>query len=124
MPRMHDTARPLLGNTAVTGGMTLLSRLLGLLRDILCARLFGAGLDAFLVALRIPNFLRRLCAEGGLVQACVPVLAEYRQQRSQYAVRALIAQLSALLGCCCASWRWPACSPAPLLVWLFARGSR
>ncbi len=118
-PLQSDT---LLRNTAVTGGMTLLSRCLGLLRDILFARLFGAGLDTFLVALRLPNFLRRLFAEGGLVQAFVPVLTEYRLHRERSAVQALIAQLSAILGVllCVLALLGMLC--APLLIWLFAPG--
>lgn len=61
--------------------MTLLSRVLGLVRDVVIAHLIGAGAtaDVFLFANRIPNFLRRLFAEGAFSQAFVPVLAEYQQ---------------------------------------------
>ena len=63
--------------------MTLLSRVLGLVRDVVLARLLGAsaGTDAFFVAFRIPNFLRRLFAEGAFNQAFVPVLSEYRTRQ-------------------------------------------
>jgi len=67
-------------STVVVGGNTLISRVLGLVRDIVIARLFGAGAgtDAFFVAFKIPNFFRRLFAEGAFAQAFVPVLAETR----------------------------------------------
>ena len=71
--------------------MTLISRVLGLLRDIVLAG-FGAnaGMDAFFVAFKIPNFLRRLFAEGAFSQAFVPIISEYKEQRSQAAVQDLI----------------------------------
>ena len=69
----------ILKSTALTGAMTLLSRISGLARDVLFARLIGAGVaaDAFYVALRIPNFFRRIFAEGAFAQAFVPVFVEY-----------------------------------------------
>ena len=70
-------SRKLLKSTAVTGGMTLLSRVSGLIRDMLFASLIGAGTgvaaDAFYVAFRIPNFLRRIFGEGAFSQSFVPV---------------------------------------------------
>jgi putative peptidoglycan lipid II flippase len=68
--------------TSVVSGMTLLSRILGLVRDIVFARYFGAGLlmDAFLVAQRIPNMLRRFFAEGAFSAGFVPVMARYKEQ--------------------------------------------
>ncbi len=65
-------------STVVVGGNTLISRVLGLARDIVIARFFGAGAatDAFFVAFKIPNFFRRLFAEGAFSQAFIPVLAE------------------------------------------------
>ena len=72
--------------------MTLLSRVLGLARDIVIARFFDAGdsTDAFFVAFKIPNFLRRLFAEGAFSLAFVPVLTEYRNQYSLAQTRDLI----------------------------------
>jgi len=69
----------LIKSTAVVSAMTLLSRVMGLLRDMVFTRIFGAdaATDAFLVAFKIPNFLRRLFAEGAFSQAFVPVLTEY-----------------------------------------------
>jgi putative peptidoglycan lipid II flippase len=60
--------------------MTFVSRILGLVRDVVIARVFGPGdgADAFFLAFKIPNFLRRLFAEGAFNQAFVPVLSEYR----------------------------------------------
>ena len=72
--------------------MTFLSRLLGLARDIVIARFFSAGdeADAFFVAFKIPNFLRRLFAEGAFSLAFVPVLTEYRNQFTPTETRDLI----------------------------------
>jgi putative peptidoglycan lipid II flippase len=78
----------------------MVSRVLGFLRDIVFANLFGAGAgtDAFFVAFKIPNFLRRLFAEGAFSQAFVPVLSEYKNQRNHADVKALIAKTSGTLG--------------------------
>ena len=85
---------------ATVGSMTVVSRVLGMIRDIVIARTFGAGsgADAFFVAFRIPNFLRRLFAEGAFAQAFVPVLSELRATRDLTAVRDLIAHTAGLLG--------------------------
>ena len=74
------------------GSMTLISRILGFARDVVLARWFGAGLamDAFVVAFKIPNFLRRLFAEGSFSLAFVPVLNEYKEQGDHAALRELI----------------------------------
>src|SRR4029078_8766090 len=84
---------------ATVSGMTLLSRVLGFVRDAIIARIFGAGLmtDAFFVAFRIPNLLRRLFAEGAFSQAFVPILAEYKNRRGHDAARALIDRVAGLL---------------------------
>lgn len=90
----------LLKTLFTVGSMTFASRLLGFVRDTLIARVFGAGMltDAFIVAFRIPNFLRRISAEGAFSQAFVPVLAEYKQQRSQDETKSLINHVATLLG--------------------------
>ncbi len=77
----------------------MISRVLGLIRDMVFAALFGAtaGADAFYVAFKIPNFLRRLFAEGAFSQAFVPVLAEYHTRRDADATRELIAAVSGTL---------------------------
>lgn len=99
-PVRSEAARSLLGASGVTGSMTLVSRFLGLARDIVIARLFGTSdaADAFFLANKIPNFLRRLFAEGAFNQAFVPVLSEYRSLKSHAEVRQLIAAVSASLG--------------------------
>ena len=70
----------LLKSTATVGANTVLSRILGLVRDVVIAWAFGASrdTDAFFVAFRLPNFLRRLFAEGAFSQAFVPILGEYK----------------------------------------------
>lgn len=80
--------------------MTMISRVLGLMRDIVFAPLLGAGgsADAFFVAFKIPNFLRRLFAEGAFAQAFVPVLSEYRANGSVAAVRHFIDRVAGCLG--------------------------
>lgn len=80
--------------------MTLLSRVLGLVRDVVIAHLIGAGAaaDVFLFANRIPNFLRRLFAEGAFSQAFVPVLAEYQKSGDMNKTREFIGKVSGTLG--------------------------
>ena len=75
-------SKRLLKSGIIVSGMTLVSRVLGLVRDVVIAHLIGAGAaaDVFLFANRIPNFLRRLFAEGAFSQAFVPVLAEYQNR--------------------------------------------
>ena len=89
----------LLKALATTSSMTLLSRILGYVRDTAVAVVFGAGLatDAFMVASKIPNFLRRLFAEGAFSQAFVPILGEYKSQRSADELRDLIDSVSGML---------------------------
>jgi putative peptidoglycan lipid II flippase len=92
--------RGLLRLSAVTGSMTFVSRILGLVRDVVLARVFGPGdgADAFFLAFKIPNFLRRLFAEGAFNQAFVPVLSEYRSKRSLLEVQGLINAVAGTLG--------------------------
>ncbi len=79
--------------------MTLLSRVLGFVRDVVIARAFGAGAatDAFFVAFKLPNLLRRLFAEGAFSQAFVPILAEYRNQRGDQATHQLVDRVATVL---------------------------
>ena len=81
-----------LRSTSIVGGYTLLSRVTGLLRDMVYSRMFGAGvlMDAFLVAFKIPNFMRRLFAEGAFSQAFVPVVSEYKVRSTHDEVRELV----------------------------------
>ncbi|MBV2129440.1 murein biosynthesis integral membrane protein MurJ [Arsukibacterium indicum] len=90
----------LLKSGLIVSAMTLISRVLGLIRDVVVANFVGAGAaaDVFFFANRIPNFLRRLFAEGAFSQAFVPVLSEVKAQHGDDAVRALIAKVSGTLG--------------------------
>lgn len=111
-------------STALVSFMTLLSRIVGFIRDMVMATVFGAspGMDAFLLAFKIPNFMRRLFAEGAFSQAFVPVLSEYKNNKSPTEVKTLVDNVfSALtlalfvvtiLGVLC----------APFLIWIFAPG--
>src|SRR5690554_8056615 len=88
----------LLRSSSVVSVMTLLSRITGLVRDVVIAQYFGARADAFFVAFKIPNFFRRLFAEGAFSVAFVPVLSEYRRTRPLEEVKLLIARVSGVLG--------------------------
>lgn len=120
-----DKGKPsLLKSSLLVGSMTMLSRILGLARDVVIAHGFGAGAsaDAFFVAFKIPNFLRRLFAEGAFAQAFVPVLSEYRTQGSQAAVKELIDRVCGSLGFVLMLITLVAVMGAPLLAMLFAPG--
>lgn len=89
----------LLKTLATISGMTMLSRVTGLLRELLIARAFGASAftDAFFVAFRIPNLLRRLFAEGAFSQAFVPILAEYKNQQGSGPTKELVDKVASAL---------------------------
>ena len=89
----------LLKALATVSSMTLLSRTLGFIRDFVIARIFGAGAltDAFFVAFKLPNLLRRLFAEGAFSQAFVPILGEYKNKRTPEDTRQLIDNVASLL---------------------------
>ena len=84
----------------IVSGMTLASRVMGLVRDVVIANLLGARVaaDVFFFANRIPNFLRRLFAEGAFNQAFVPVMTEYKKNGDEQAVRELLAAVAGTLG--------------------------
>lgn len=90
----------LLRALATVSGMTLLSRILGFVRDFVVARAFGAGVetDAFFVAFRLPNLLRRMFAEGAFSQAFVPILAEYKNKRGEAETHRLVNHVASALG--------------------------
>lgn len=104
--------------------MTFISRVLGFVRDMVIARLFGAGTgaDAFFVAFRIPNFWRRLFGEGAFAQAFVPVVAEYKTQRSHAEVQVLVDHVAGALGGVLFLITLIGVVAAPLLVMAFAPG--
>jgi putative peptidoglycan lipid II flippase len=104
--------------------LTLVSRILGYARDFVIARAFGAGLatDAFFVAFRIPNLLRRLFAEGAFSQAFVPVLAEYKNRQGEAATRELISAVATLLAIALAITAALGVAGASWIVWVSAPG--
>jgi putative peptidoglycan lipid II flippase len=114
----------LLTSTSVVGLMTLLSRITGLARDIALSSWFGSGLvmDAFTVAFKIPNLLRRFFAEGAFSQAFVPVIAEYRTARSEAATRELVDRVAGTLGLGLFVITLIGVVAAPLVILAFAPG--
>jgi putative peptidoglycan lipid II flippase len=106
--------------------MTLLSRVSGLVRDVAFASLLGAGTgiaaDAFYVAFRIPNFLRRIFAEGAFSQAFVPVMAEYRANGNMAAAKAFVDHIAGLFGVILLVVTLIGLVAAPLVVSLLAPG--
>ncbi len=123
-PEPAPSGRRLLKSTGAVGAMTLLSRILGLVRDIVFARLFGASflMDAFFVAFRIPNIFRRWSAEGAFSQAFVPVFADYDQKRSREEVRELAERVTGTLGAGLLVFTVIGIVAAPLLILMFAPG--
>ncbi|MFT5587968.1 MAG: putative peptidoglycan lipid II flippase [Bradyrhizobium sp.] len=105
-------------------GMTMLSRITGLIRDVLITRAFGASgaTDAFFVAFRIPNLLRRLFAEGAFAQAFVPILAEYRNQRGDAASKLLADHVATILTWALLLTCLAGIVGAPVIVYLMASG--
>ena len=122
--KKQNSSAGLLKSSSVVGSMTMLSRVLGLVRDIVIARYFGAGAgaDAFFVAFKIPNFLRRLFAEGAFAQAFVPVLSEYRLKKDLRDVRSLINSVAGVLGLVLLVVTLLAVAGSPLLTMVFAPG--
>ncbi|MFT7675983.1 MAG: putative peptidoglycan lipid II flippase, partial [Gammaproteobacteria bacterium] len=106
--------------------MTFLSRMLGLTRDIVIARFFSASdeADAFFIAFKIPNFLRRLFAEGSFSLAFVPVLTEYKNQASEADVRDLINRVAGTLGLILLLLTVLGVALSPALISVFAAGFR
>ncbi len=117
-------SRKLLKSTLVVGSMTLLSRISGLVRDIVFANIMGSGLvaDAFFVAFRIPNFLRRIFGEGAFSQAFVPVFSEYREARSEQEVHAFLDHLTGKLAAVLMLITVAGIAGAPALVAVIAPG--
>ncbi len=116
--------RSLLRSLATVSGMTLLSRILGFVRDFVIARVFGAGMmtDAFFVAFRLPNLLRRLFAEGAFSQAFVPLLAEYRNRRGEVETRQLADRTATALFVAVLVVTLLGVAGAPLLIYVSAPG--
>jgi putative peptidoglycan lipid II flippase len=116
----------LLKALAKVGSMTFVSRILGFVRDTLIARVFGAGMlsDAFIVAFKIPNLLRRISAEGAFSQAFVPILAEYKSQRSFEETQGLVNRVATWLGIILVVVTLLGMLAAPFIVSFIAPGFR
>jgi putative peptidoglycan lipid II flippase len=117
-------SRAIFKSTSVVGLTTLLSRITGLWRDMVYSQAFGAGtvMDAFLVAYKIPNFLRRLFAEGSFSQSFVPVISEFKVRRTQDEVRELVGGVAGTLGTVLFVVTAIGVLAAPVIVFLFAPG--
>ncbi len=117
-------SRPLLRSGIIVSSMTLLSRVLGLIRDVVIANLLGAGAaaDIFLFANRIPNFLRRLFAEGAFSQAFIPVLAEYRKEGNLSEIQQFVAKVNGTLGGLVAIVTVIAMVGSPIIAAIFGTG--
>jgi len=124
-------SKKLIKSGMIVSVMTLVSRVLGLVRDVVIANVMGAGLmaDVFLFANKIPNFFRRLFAEGAFAQAFVPVLSEYQvkdeqdgKQNSHEQTRLLIAQASGTLGVIITGVTLFGMLASPVFVMLFGFG--
>ncbi len=114
----------LLKSGMIVSAMTLISRVLGLVRDVVTANVLGAGAmaDVFLMVNRIPNFLRRLFAEGAFSQAFVPVLSEVKAKHGDDAVRKLMAKASGTLGLVVTVVTLLAMLGSPVIMAIFAMG--
>ena len=121
---MVPKRQTLLRSTTLVSVMTFLSRIMGFIRDMVLANFFGAqaGMDAFFVAFRIPNFMRRLFAEGAFSQAFVPVLAEYQKTQSHADVRVFISRISGYLSSILSLATVIGIVAAPVIIFLFAPG--
>lgn len=117
-------SKALIKSTSTVSSMTLLSRVLGFVRDAIAAQIFGAtaAVDAFYVAFKIPNFMRALFAEGSFSQAFVPVLSEYRQTQSQEQIRNFISCVAGSLGIILFIITIMGMLGAPFLVHIFGLG--
>jgi putative peptidoglycan lipid II flippase len=118
------TTGSLLRSLATVSSMTLLSRILGFIRDFVIARSFGAGMftDAFFVAFRLPNLLRRMFAEGAFSQAFVPMLASYKARRGEADTRQLVDRVATVLFVAVAIVALLGIIAAPLLIYISAPG--
>jgi len=114
----------LLKTLATVSSLTLLSRILAFVRDVLIARTFGAGAatDAFFVAFKLPNLLRRLFAEGAFSQAFVPIFGEYRNRRGQDETKLLVDHVTTMLALILFVVTVIGIVAAPILVYISAPG--
>src|SRR5699024_9977908 len=114
----------LLKSLAKVSSITLFSRVLGFVRDTIIARIFGAGMmtDAFFIAFKLPNLLRRIFAEGAFSQAFVPILSEYKSQQGEQATKTFIAYVAGLLSLILAIITVIGVVAAPVIIMITAPG--
>src|SRR3989339_2103361 len=114
----------LLKSLATISGLTLISRILAFARDVLIARVFGAGMatDAFFVAFKLPTLLRRLFAEGAFSQAFVPIFGEYKSRRGQEETKLLVDHVTTMLALILFVVTLLGIIAAPILVYISAPG--
>jgi putative peptidoglycan lipid II flippase len=114
----------LLKSLATISGLTLISRILAFARDVLIARIFGAGMatDAFFVAFKLPNLLRRMFAEGAFSQAFVPIFGEYKNQRGHMETKLLLDHVTTMLALILFIVTLIGIIAAPVLVYISAPG--
>ncbi|QMT31903.1 murein biosynthesis integral membrane protein MurJ [Alysiella filiformis] len=114
----------LLGVLARISSMTMISRVLGFVRDAIVARIFGAGMamDAFVVAFRLPNLLRRIFAEGAFSQAFVPMLADFKRNQSPDETRHFVQNVAGVLSLALLAVTIVGVIAAPIVIWLTASG--
>ncbi len=111
-------------STFIVSAMTMLSRVLGLVRDMVLLNVFGAGkdFDTFVVAFRIPNFFRRLFAEGAFSQAFIPVLTEYKTTKLHAEVQILISRVFGCLLMVMSLLTLISMIIAPVILYVYAPG--
>lgn len=111
-------------STFIVSAMTMLSRVMGLVRDVVLLSVFGAGkdFDTFVIAFRIPNFFRRLFAEGAFSQAFIPVLTEYKTTRTHAEVQILISRVFGCLASVMTLLTIFAMVAAPAIMYVYAPG--
>lgn len=114
----------LLRATTLVSVMTFMSRIMGFVRDMILAQMFGAeaSMDAFYIAFKIPNFMRRLFAEGAFSQAFVPVLAEYQKTRTLDEVRIFLARISGGMSAVLTLVTVVGVIASPVIIYIFAPG--
>ena len=120
----HTISMNLLKSLATISGLTLVSRILAFVRDVLIAGIFGAGManDAYILATRLPNLLRRLFAEGAFSQAFVPIFGEYRNRRGHDETKLLVDHVTSMLALILFAVTLIGIVAAPILVYITAPG--
>ncbi len=114
----------LLKSLATISGLTLVSRILAFARDVLIAGIFGAGIanDAYVLATRLPNLLRRMFAEGAFSQAFVPIFGEYKQRRGHDETKLLVDHVTAMLALMLFIVTLIGIIAAPVIIYITAPG--